>query len=60
VRNPLYLGTFVAWASIAPILNIYGAATVLTLLTLRGLRLITYEERELPAKFGQAYLDWKR
>lgn len=49
-----------AWSSIVPILNIYGSMTVLVLLTIRGLRLITYEERELPAKFGQAYLDWKR
>jgi protein-S-isoprenylcysteine O-methyltransferase Ste14 len=59
-RNPMTLGTVMAYAGIAVIVGSYTAflfVVLFFLLLLAYLKLV--EEKELELRFGQAYLDYK-
>lgn len=60
-RNPMTLGTIVGYAGIGVWLGSYSAVGIVLLF---GLLLVLYikllEEKELEARFGEAYLEYKR
>ena len=60
-RNPMTLGTAVAYGGVAVL---RGSAGTLLLVILGAAALLTYirvvEEREMAARFGQEYLDYRR
>jgi len=60
-RNPMTLGTIIAYAGIATLI---GSVSALVVVVLFAAALITYlklvEERELEMRFGDEYLEYKR
>lgn len=60
-RNPMALGTFLMYWGVAALFRSIGAALVVLLFALALLIYIKrVEEKELEARFGQAYLDYKQ
>ncbi|MCA9773615.1 MAG: isoprenylcysteine carboxylmethyltransferase family protein [Myxococcales bacterium] len=60
VRNPLYLGTWIALTSFGWLLNLAGLAAIAAAMGLKIHRLIDYEEQRLNTVFGPAYADYRR
>ena len=60
-RNPMTLGTFIAYLALPAWLGSWSAlALVLTLTAALLLYIKLLEEKELEARFGQEYLEYKR
>ena len=60
-RNPMALGTFLAYSGVAAIYRSGGALLlVLLFIALLLVYIKTIEEREMALRFGQEYLDYKK
>jgi protein-S-isoprenylcysteine O-methyltransferase Ste14 len=60
-RNPMTLGTFIAWMGICVWIGSYSAIViVLVLISCLLLYIKRLEEKELEARFGLEYLEYKR
>jgi len=54
-RNPLYLGTWFALTSFGFVTNLWGLAFLATVVTVKVVRLVRYEEAQLRETFGAEY-----
>ncbi|OGN90472.1 MAG: hypothetical protein A2Y88_03005 [Chloroflexi bacterium RBG_13_48_10] len=60
-RNPMTLGTFIAYAGISVWIGSISAMAIVVILTIILLLYIKYiEEKELEARFGLEYLEYKQ
>jgi protein-S-isoprenylcysteine O-methyltransferase Ste14 len=60
VRHPLYLGTVLAYVALATLTASFASVTLCVAILGVYDRLAGYEEKELEARFGTSYLEYRR